>query len=235
MDDGPKYVLYGGTVVGGIALGYYALRSLFAGSSCTTPGSACFTAAKPYLDAWQICANQYAADLKQYYAENNTAGIGLTSTQLSNLQYLTDCMNMNAAAAGKAAIAANPSFTTIIQNVLESWGGYIIAGVLAYKLITSLPSVITKIRSGSNVANALKQRVTQDAIDDGTITAASATAEITGTQTLAQDITTSNSSFFAELATADIIVAQEADMIISQDALTLADDEVAIEEALSLL
>ena len=109
VDSAAKLVLYGGIGVAAIAAGYFVINDFVNASSCSYVGSACSTATSPYIQAYQTCANSYSSELKAYLAQNDAAGTGLTAPQLTNLNYLTSCMNANAQAIVTTAEKTNPN------------------------------------------------------------------------------------------------------------------------------
>ena len=236
VNDGPKYVLYGGIAVAAIAGTYYLITDVFKASSCTTPGSACYIATAPYQQAFQNCASTYATELKSYLAQNDAAGTGLTASQLSTLNYLTACMNSNAAQIAKTAAATNPALISEMGSVLESIAVPIAAAAaVAAGIVYGIPAIIRAVRSGSGVASALNAAVTDNGVASGEISTASAGAEITSFQDVQPVLASDSAGFFASLATDGFMGEADAtaSTVIDSGAINAA--ESFIEEALSSL
>ena len=78
-------------VLGALGIGGYAVYRLVSSVTtpgCTTPGTACYEAIQPELNAIQGCTNEYMSLLNTYLEEDNKAGTSLTQAQQANLNYI---------------------------------------------------------------------------------------------------------------------------------------------------
>jgi hypothetical protein len=218
-----NWVLKGALVAGTLGLGYFFIESFFAGSSCSNTSSACYQALKPYQEQYQICANEYSSTLQQYLPENNANGTGFTSAQLSNLATLTDCMN--AAAKNIAGVATQ--YNQNAYSVLETIGEEVVLGALVLvglKLFKT--EITTTVGSGATAAWKLLNTILRGGVINGTITTGSASAVASDMKLITQSFNASDEDFINLLAAENVITAEEAASLISEDGATLLADEI---------
>jgi hypothetical protein len=217
-----------GGVAGAVGIGYYAVTKLLA-PPCA-PGSACYVAAQPYIEGYQICANNYASALKQYLAEDNANGTGLTQDQINNLNYLSTCMNQNAQQIASTAKQYN---VDPIATVLF-WGGVVISVALAYvglKLFKT--EIVTLVRMGATGASKLFHTIVRAGVADGEINNAStANALINQLPDIENSTASLDATALNNLAQEEVITAEEAQNIISEDETALGEDETVTADVL---
>ncbi len=175
-----KVLLIGGGIGGVIYLGYYFIKQYSGplGGSCATPGTPCYTAVQPYYQAWQICATQYSTYLSQYLQEDSANNTGLTQTQLTNLNYLTNCMNNNANGMANQAHKYAPSD---VMGVLASYIGTgieigiaVVTGAWAAKQILS--GIRTIPRTGYSSSQVINDSILRFYAQNSKITPSTASA-----------------------------------------------------------
>ncbi len=235
MKESEQLVVALAGIAGAVGIGYVVVTKLIPGASsaqCTTPGSACYSALQPYAQEYQTCANQYAANLQAYLQENNANGTGLTSAQITNLNYLTQCMNQ--AAQNMAKVAQQYNVNPLA--VLESWGTVIIEGALVIIGIKYLgPSLVTVLRSGATAASNALQSIVRGSVSNGTVTADSASALSLSLPSVDDTIQYYDQSLLDTLSIEGVITAEEATLVIDEDITNLVTDFTATIDELSSL
>ena len=176
-------------VLGALGIGGYAVYKLVtsitspitnpASTGCTTPGTPCYSAIQPELNALQGCTNEYMSLLNTYIEEDNKAGTSLTQAQQANLNYIMNsCIIPQEEQLSKNLQPYNwqANMTTIAKYVV------ITAGILVFVKIS--PGVIRGIinalrtsqvmRTGPEMGSAttnLALRVSAPELDSSTLTA----------------------------------------------------------------
>ena len=209
-------------VVGALGIGGYAvyrLVSSLTSPGCTTPGTPCYSATQPYVNALQGCMNEWTNTLNAYLQEDNKAGTSLTAQQQANLNYIMNsCVIPQETQLGKALQPYNwqASMVTIATDVV------ITAGVLVFIKIS--PSVIRGIvnslrttsvmRTGPEMGSAttnLALRVSAPELDSSTL---SAWAD-TGVYNWTSNLEALDASSYQTLVEQGIITADTADTLYS--------------------
>jgi len=235
-----KLALIGGGV--GIAgyLAYYAISSLInpgpSGGSCTTPGSPCYEALQPYQEQFNECATQYNQYLQQYLKEDSQNGTGLTTGQLNNLNYLTQCMNTAAGNIGSVAKQYEP---LEVPSILATAVGIaiVIAGVAIGARIV-FPKIYSTLKNnkpitGSDFANGSMQTQIRMAVDDGTITPEQAADLSQQLPNISQNDISTNTDTLNQMAADEVLTQEEADALATEDADNIeADTEDTIDDFL---
>ena len=235
-----KLALIGGGV--GIAgyLAYYVISSLThpgpIGGSCTTPGTPCYEAMQPYQQQFNECALQYNQYLQQYLKEDSQNGTGLTTGQLDNLSYLTQCMNTAAVNMGQVAKQYEPTNPwEIVANAVYIAVGVVSVGIVGGSLFKTIYTTLknNKPITGSGFANASKQTQIRMAVDDGTITPDQAAGLSQQLPEVSQSDISGNTQTLNEMAADDVMTQDEADALASEDADNIeADTEDTIDDFL---
>jgi len=238
-----KLALIGGGV--GIAgyLGYIAICNVTGscgpvGGSCTTPGTPCYTAIQPYQQQLNICASNYGQYLAQYLQEDSAQNppIALTSGQLANLAYLTNCMNNASANIGKVAKQYEPEnvtdiLATYVGIAVVTAVGIYFGGKTAVNIYKSLKNN-TPI-TGSGAANAETQVGIRASVDDGTITPEQAADLSQQLPNISQNDISTNTDTLNQMAADDVLTQDEADALATEDADNIeADTEDTIDDFL---
>ncbi len=135
-------------VLGALGIGGYAVYRLVSSVTtpgCTTPGTACYSAIQPYLNALQGCMNEYESTLNTYLEEDNKAGTSLTQAQQANLNYIMNsCIIPSATNVGKALQPYN------WQANMVTVAKYVVVGAVVYAVIRASPQIV------SGILNALR-------------------------------------------------------------------------------
>jgi len=135
-------------VLGALGIGGYAVYRLVSSVTtpgCTTPGTACYSAIQPYLNALQGCMNEYESTLNTYLEEDNKAGTSLTQAQQANLNYIMNsCIIPSATNVGKALQPYN------WQANMLTVAKYVVTGAVVYAVIRASPQIV------SGILNALR-------------------------------------------------------------------------------
>jgi len=209
-------------VVGALGIGGYAVYRLVSSLTtpgCTTPGTACYSAVQPYVNALQGCMNEWTNTLNTYLEEDNAAGTSLTQAQQANLNYIMNsCVTPQEQQLAKALQPYNwqANMVTIAKYVV------ITAGVLVFVKIS--PSVIQGIinalrttsvmRTGPEMGSAttnLALRVSAPELDSSTL---SAWAD-TGVYNWTSNLEALDASSYQTLVEQGIITADTADTLYS--------------------
>ena len=141
-------------VLGALGIGGYAVYRLVSSVTtpgCTTPGTACYSAIQPYLNALQGCMNEYESTLNAYLEEDNKAGTSLTQAQQANLNYIMNsCVIPQEQQLSKALQPYNwqANMVTVAKYVV------ITAGVLIFVKIS--PSVIRGIVNSLRTSSVMR-------------------------------------------------------------------------------
>lgn len=230
-------VIIGLAAVGGAAgLGYIVITRLLPSASsaqCTTPGSPCYSAISPYLKEYQTCANSYAADLQLYQQEDNANGTGLTSSQITTLNYLTGCMNAAAKKIAQAANQYNVDPGLLLQQIVSE---AIVPGALLYVGIKTIPGAVNKLRFGGSASAKITNAVTEDNIANGDITPASASAMSDSISSNEQTLIQSDQATVTDLENLSVFTTAEADTLISDTVDSIDTDiTVTVDDLLGVL
>lgn len=229
MQDWEKIALGAAGLAGTIGIGYYAVNRLI--TPACAPGSACASAIQPYVNAWQFCANQYASIVKSDIQN----GVNLSTD--SQLAYFTQCMNANANEIANLSKQYNFNW----EAVIEYWGETVIEGALiiagAYVFFKSGGAglIATAVRSGAAAANKLLHVITRFLINSGQITSTEAsalTSELPSVQGLIQSY---DDDLFNTLVTEEIITAEDAATLISEDTTDIVADFTATLDELAAI
>lgn len=231
MKDSTKIVIAGIGILGAAGVAAYAVSQLTGpvGGSCSTPGTPCYAALQPYQAEFQNCANTYAQDLKAFNAEDAKNGTGFTAGQLSELNYLTGCMN--AASANIAKVAHQYAPTNAIAILSGAVGAAVLAAGIGVGAGVFVKALRTRPINGGSAADALNNAVTRLDVQDGTITAEQA-SDLSSQLASQNSVDISDvSDYLNGLVEADIIDAETADALFStlSDAMT-ADTDATVEE-----
>jgi len=148
-------------VLGALGIGGYAVYKLVtsitspitnpASAGCTTPGTPCYSAIQPELNAIQGCTNEYMSLLNTYLEEDNKAGTSLTQAQQANLNYIMNsCIIPLQRQLSKNLQPYNwqANMVTVAQYVV------ITAGVLIFVKIS--PSVIRGIVNSLRTSSVMR-------------------------------------------------------------------------------
>jgi hypothetical protein len=209
-------------VVGALGIGGYAVYRLVSSLTtpgCTTPGTACYAAIQPELNALQACMNEWTSTLNAYLQEDNQAGTSLTQAQQANLNYIMNsCIIPQEKQLSKNLQPYNwqANMVTVAQYVV------ITAGVLVFVRIA--PSVIRGIvnslrtssvmRTGPEMGSAttnMALRVSAPELDSSTL---SAWAD-TGVYNWTSNLEALDASSYQALVEQGIITADTADTLYS--------------------
>jgi len=207
-------------VLGALGIGGYAVYRLVSSLTtpgCTTPGTACYSATQPYVNALQACMNEWTSTLNAYLQEDNQAGTSLTQAQQANLNYIMNsCVIPQEKQLGKALQPYNwqSNMVTIATEVV------IAAGVLVFVRIA--PSVIRGIvnslrttptmRTGPEMGSAttnLALRISAPELDSSTLTAWADT----GVYNWTSNLEALDASSYQALVEQGIITADTADTL----------------------
>lgn len=230
-------------VIGGIGalayLGYYLIKQETGpvGGSCNTPGTPCYTAIQPYYQTYQTCANQYAQYLSQYLKEDSANGTGLTEAQLTNLNYLTNCMNnasQNIAKVAKQYAPQNAldivAFYATIAIATPIW---LYFGAKAVNILRNTKSYNTGIKTGSQAAQAINDSGIQSYVDDGIISPDEAAGLKSQYSSITQNNVEDANSLIESYATDGIIEEDEVENTESEVDDAMEADATDTEDALS--
>jgi hypothetical protein len=216
-------------VVGAIGIGAYAVTRLI--TPPCAQGSACSNAIAPYVDAWQICANEYASELQ------NDIKNGIDPSSDSNLTYLTQCMNSNAATIAKTAQGFNYNALAVVETwgetVIE--GAFVAIGIYAFFKAGGAGYIGTAIRSGAGAANKLLQTIVRYFTSSGGISSSQASALVQQLPTLQDSLTSYDTSLLDSLSSEGIITAEEAINAISEDTTNIIADFTSTIDELEVL
>ena len=141
-------------VLGALGIGGYAVYRLVSSVTtpgCTTPGTACYEAIQPELNALQACMNEWTSTLNAYLEEDNKAGTSLTQAQQANLNYIMNsCVIPQERQLSKNLQPYNwqANMVTVAQYVV------ITAGVLIFFKIS--PSVIRGIVNSLRTSSVMR-------------------------------------------------------------------------------
>ena len=141
-------------VLGALGIGGYAVYRLVTSVTtpgCTTPGTACYSAIQPELNALQACMNEWTSTLNTYLEEDNKAGTSLTQAQQANLNYIMNsCIIPQERQLSKNLQPYNwqANMVTVAQYVV------ITAGVLIFVRIS--PSVIRGIVNSLRTSSVMR-------------------------------------------------------------------------------
>jgi len=141
-------------VLGALGIGGYAVYRLVSSVTtpgCTTPGTACYEAIQPELNALQACMNEWTSTLNAYLEEDNKAGTSLTQAQQANLNYIMNsCIIPQERQLSKNLQPYNwqANMVTVAQYVV------ITAGVLIFFKIS--PSVIRGIVNSLRTSSVMR-------------------------------------------------------------------------------
>jgi len=135
-------------VVGALGIGGYAvyrLVSSLTSPGCTTPGTPCYSATQPYLNALQACTNEYVSLMNTYLQEDNKAGTSLTQAQQVNLNYIMNsCIIPEETQYSKALQPYN------WQSNMVTVAKYVVIGAVVFAVIYTSPRIV------SGILNALR-------------------------------------------------------------------------------
>ena len=135
-------------VLGALGIGGYAVYRLVSSVTtpgCTTPGTACYSAIQPYLNALQGCMNEWSSTLNTYLEEDNKAGTSLTQAQQANLNYIMNsCVIPQETQLSKALQPYN------WQANMVTVAKYVVVGAVVYAVIRASPQIV------SGILNALR-------------------------------------------------------------------------------
>jgi hypothetical protein len=226
----------GAVIVGGIAV-YEFFNPGPSGGSCTQPGTPCYAAVQPCVQAFNAAASQYSFYYDQFLKTDTAAGTGITGAQQSVLATLQASMDHWA---NCIATNAKPYTPPSIQGVLAS---YIGEGILVAATIGTLGYAASKIiptlraaqapTTGSIGANAIENAYTQAAVETGEMTPSAVPGfQVTVTTSAQDDIVADTSAIQAYVADA-LIDPTIADTIIADDTVAINAD-TSITEALLL-
>ena len=148
-------------VLGALGIGGYAVYKLVtsitspitnpASTGCTTPGTPCYSAIQPELNALQGCTNEYMSLLNTYLEEDNKAGTSITQAQQANLNYIMNtCIIPQQRQLSKNLQPYNwqANMVTVAEYVV------ITAGVLIFVKIS--PSVIRGIVNSLRTSSVMR-------------------------------------------------------------------------------
>ena len=137
-------------VLGALGIGGYAVYRLVSSVTtpgCTTPGTACYSAIQPYLNALQGCMNEYESTLNTYLEEDNKAGTSLTAQQQANLNYIMNsCVIPQETQLGKALQPYN------WQANMVTVAKYVVVGAVVYAVIRASPQIVRGILNALRTA-----------------------------------------------------------------------------------
>ena len=243
VTEGLPWPVKAGIIAGGIAGGgyltYYFVSQLTgpSGGSCVAVGTPCNTAIQPYQATYQACANQYSQNLDQYLKEDSANGTGLTTAQLSNLNYLSNCMNKaanNIANTAKAYVPQNP--LTIVSYfagiaIVTAVGLYF--GAKAVSILRASKNFGSGINNGFQAQQAMNDAGVQTDIENGTISTDEASGLNNQYGTITQDnINYSNQQIQGYLQD-EIITSEEASTITEETTTAMEDDAAVTEDDLT--
>ncbi len=228
-----KGLIIAGAIGGGLYIVYYIAQNFVSGitgSNCNQQGSACYNALQPYINTYQTCAQQYAYYLNKYLEEDAANGTGFTSAQLSQLNYLTNCMNNASENIANTAKNYNNDPITVIQNIGMEVGG-IIGG--AYGLSLIIKALKTPPSNGSTFSSIIRNALLRQKVANGEITIDQASGLVKQSDELKSTDISTNDTFYNDLADEDIITADEADTIRTETDEDMAVDDTDTEDILS--
>jgi len=207
-------------VVGALGIGGYVayrLVSSLTNPGCTTPGTPCYSAIQPYVNALQACMNEYESTLNTYLEEDNKAGTSLTQAQQANLNYIMNsCVIPQETRLGNALQPYNwlSSMVTI--------GEYVVIGAVVYAVIRASPQIVKGIldalrttpRTGPEMGSAAMNttlRVEAPNLGSDTLTSWADT----GVYNMTSDFQTLNQTNYSLLVEDDVIDQATADSLLS--------------------
>ncbi len=227
-----------GIIAGGIGvagyLAYYAIGQLTGptGGSCTTPGTPCYEALQPYQQQFNTCSQQYATYLNQYLKEDSANGTGFTSAQLSQLNYLENCMNTAAGNIANTAKQYEPA------NVLDIVATFVGAGIFAALSLYGAGKFFSALKNnkpvtGSGAGNAMKQAMIRNSVENGEVS----TDEAAGLESQLSDLTQQdvqgNDTMLNNYVTDEVITQSDAQIIAQEDETNMDDDTVETDDYLA--
>jgi hypothetical protein len=221
VSKGTEDALAAVAVVGALGIGGYAvyrLVSCLTNPGCTTPGTPCYSAIQPYLNALQGCMNEYESTLNTYLQEDNQAGTSLTPAQQANLDYLMNsCVTPQETQLSKALQPYN--WQANMVTVAE----YVVIGAVVYAVIRASPQIVKGIlgalrttpRTGPEMGSAALSttlRVEAPNLEPATLTSWANT----GVYNLTSDFQTLDQTSYSLLVEEGVIDAATADTLLSE-------------------
>lgn len=204
-----KGLLIAGGIGGGLYIGYVAVNTLVGGGTsadCSNPNSPCYQALQAYQQNYQTCANQYSSYLNQFLTENAANGTAFTSSQLSTLNYLTNCMDNAAANIAATAKQYQPKNYLgecfIIGTAIISTA---IAGYIGVKALAYLKTIKTPIANGGSAGSGMMNVATRYYADTGLVPTDEVTGYAMNFQTQVPEWQSFNSSYWTQLADQGIV------------------------------
>ena len=232
-----------GIVVGGVAGGgylvYYLMTQLTGatGGSCTATGTPCNAAIQPYQETYQTCANQYSQYLDQYLKEDSANGTGLTTAQLDQLNYLSNCMNQASNSIANAARQFAPQNPMVIVAyfagiaVVTAVG--LIFGPRAVNTLKQSKNFNSGLNNGFQAQQAINDTGIQTRIEDGTISPDEASGLKSQYGTMTQDDINYSNQQIQGYVQDEIITADEGSTITEETTTAMEDDSTVTEDELS--
>ncbi|MEM3862242.1 MAG: hypothetical protein QW203_07165 [Thermoplasmatales archaeon] len=240
--SGIPWPVKAGIIVGGVGaagyLTYYLIQQLTGtqGGSCTTPGTPCYTAINPYAQTYQTCANEYAQNLSNYLAEDNKNGTGFTTAQLSNLNYLANCMNTassNIANEAKKYAPQNPLvIVAYFAGIAIVTATSLYFGAKGVSILRKTKSFSAGINNGFQAQQAMNDAAIQTSVADGDISADEASGINDQYSSMTQENINYSSQQIQQYAADDIITQEEADAVDSEVSTAMEDDAAETEDEL---
>ncbi|MEM0159790.1 MAG: hypothetical protein QW393_03455 [Candidatus Micrarchaeaceae archaeon] len=240
--SGIPWPVKAGIIVGGVGaagyLTYYLIQQLTGtqGGSCMTPGTPCYTAINPYAQTYQTCANEYAQNLSNYLAEDNKNGTGFTTAQLSNLNYLANCMNTAASNIASEAKKYAPQNPLLVLVYFLGAGAAIaislVGGAEAVKILRSTKSFAAGFNNGFQVQQAMNDAAIRAKIASGDISPDEASGIDDQYSSMTQENINYSSQQIQQYAADDIITQEEADAVDSEVSTAMEDDAAETEDEL---
>ena len=137
-------------VLGALGIGGYAVYRLVSSVTtpgCTTPGTACYSAIQPELNALQGCMNEYESTLNTYLEEDNKAGTSLTQAQQANLNYI-----MNSCVIPQERQLSKNLQPYNWQANMVTVAKYVVVGAVVYAVIRASPQIVRGILNALRTA-----------------------------------------------------------------------------------